>query len=65
VSACDGALGRQTCLSHADPSRPGFEQFFLEAGAPLDEPPAGPPDPAHMQRLLEKYDLELLAPFGH
>jgi quercetin dioxygenase-like cupin family protein len=46
-------------------SRPGFEQFFLEAGAPLDEPPAGPPDPAHMQRLLEKYDLELLAPFGH
>jgi mannose-6-phosphate isomerase-like protein (cupin superfamily) len=46
-------------------SRPGFEQFFAEAGAPLDEPPAGPPDPERMKRLIDKYDLELLEPFGH
>jgi quercetin dioxygenase-like cupin family protein len=42
-------------------SRPGFEQFFLDAGAPLDGPPAGPPDP----RVLERYDLEVLAPPAH
>jgi quercetin dioxygenase-like cupin family protein len=41
-------------------SRPGFESFFLEAGAPLDGPPAGPPDPALLQRLARKYDVELL-----
>lgn len=40
-------------------SRPGFESFFAEAGAPLDQPPA-PPDPELMQRLAGKYDLELL-----
>jgi quercetin dioxygenase-like cupin family protein len=46
-------------------SRPGFEQFFVEGGAPLDEPPAGPPDPERMQRLFAKYDLEVLEPIGH
>jgi quercetin dioxygenase-like cupin family protein len=42
-------------------SRPGFEQFFLDAGAPLDGPPSGPPDP----HVLERYDLEVLAPPAH
>lgn len=42
-------------------SRPGFEQFFAEAGAPLDGPPGGRPAPD----LLAKYDLELLSPPGH
>ena len=46
-------------------SRPGFEQFFAEGGAPLDEPPAGPPDPERLQRLFAKYDLEVLEAFGH
>jgi quercetin dioxygenase-like cupin family protein len=46
-------------------SRSGFEQFFLDAGGPLDEPPTGPPDPEQMQRVLDKYGLELLEPFGH
>jgi quercetin dioxygenase-like cupin family protein len=46
-------------------SRPGFESFFAEGGAPLDRPPAGPPDPAEMERLIAKYDLELLEPLGH
>lgn len=41
-------------------SRPGFESFFAEAGAPLDQPPTGPPDPEQFQRVLGKYDLELL-----
>jgi mannose-6-phosphate isomerase-like protein (cupin superfamily) len=41
-------------------SRPGFESFFLEAGAPLDQPPAGPPDPDAFRRVVEKYELELL-----
>jgi quercetin dioxygenase-like cupin family protein len=45
-------------------SRPGFESFFAEAGAPLDEPPA-PPDPVRLQRLAEKYDMELLEAPGH
>lgn len=45
-------------------SRPGFESFFAEAGAPLDQPP-GPPDPDRMQRALAKYDLELLEAPGH
>ena len=42
-------------------SRPGFESFFLEAGAPLDGPPGGPPSP----EVLAKYDLELLGPPSH
>jgi quercetin dioxygenase-like cupin family protein len=46
-------------------SRPGFESFFSEAGAPLDEPPAGPPDPQQFQRLVRKYDMELLETFEH
>jgi quercetin dioxygenase-like cupin family protein len=41
-------------------SRPGFEMFFAEGGAPLDQPPAGPPDPDAFRRLVEKYDMELL-----
>lgn len=41
-------------------SRPGFESFFLEGGTPLDRQPAGPPDPTVFQRLIQKYDLELL-----
>jgi quercetin dioxygenase-like cupin family protein len=46
-------------------SRPGFEAFFAEGGAPLDEPPAGPPDPAALKALVEKYDMELLEVPGH
>lgn len=46
-------------------SRPGFEQFFAEAGTPLDEPPAGPPDPERLRRIVAKYDLELLESPGH
>lgn len=46
-------------------SRPGFEQFFVEAGAPLAEPPREPPDPERMRQLIEKYDMEVLEPFGH
>ena len=42
-------------------SRPGFEEFFAEAGAPLDGPAGVPPSP----EVLAKYDLELLAPPGH
>lgn len=42
-------------------SRPGFEEFFADAGAPLDGPPAGPPRP----EVLARYDLEILAPPGH
>lgn len=42
-------------------SRPGFEQFFLDAGTPLDGPPGGPP----AAEILERYDLEVLAPPGH
>jgi quercetin dioxygenase-like cupin family protein len=45
-------------------SRPGFESFFAEAGAPLDEPPV-PPDPELMLRLAGKYRLELLEAPGH
>jgi quercetin dioxygenase-like cupin family protein len=46
-------------------SRPGFESFYAEAGAPIDQPPAGPPDPERFQRLVRKYDMELLEPPGH
>jgi quercetin dioxygenase-like cupin family protein len=46
-------------------SRPGFERFFAEAGAPIDQPPAGPPDPERMRRLIDKYDMELLDPLDH
>ena len=41
-------------------SRPGFEMFFAEGGSPLDQPPAGPPNPDAFRRLVEKYDMELL-----
>jgi mannose-6-phosphate isomerase-like protein (cupin superfamily) len=41
-------------------SRPGFEKFFVEGGSPLDQPPAGPPNPEAFRRLVEKYDMELL-----
>jgi quercetin dioxygenase-like cupin family protein len=46
-------------------SRPGFESFFAEAGTPLDQPPAGPPDPEQFQRIVKKYDMELLEAPGH
>lgn len=42
-------------------SRPGSEEFFAEAGAPLDGPPGGPPT----ADVLATYDLELLAPPEH
>ena len=45
-------------------SRPGFESFFAEAGAPLDDPPA-PPDPERLRRLVEKYGMELLEAPAH
>jgi mannose-6-phosphate isomerase-like protein (cupin superfamily) len=45
-------------------SRPGFEQFFAEAGAPIDQEPAGPPDPDALGRLVEKYEMELLETHG-
>jgi quercetin dioxygenase-like cupin family protein len=46
-------------------SRPGFEEFFAEAGAPVDQRPAGPPDPDVLRHLVEKYDMELLESPGH
>lgn len=46
-------------------SRPGFESFFAEAGTPLDEPPAGPPDPEAFLRVVAKYDMQLLERPGH
>jgi quercetin dioxygenase-like cupin family protein len=46
-------------------SRPGFESFFAEAGAPLDQPPAGPPDPEAFRHMVEKYKMELLETPGH
>jgi quercetin dioxygenase-like cupin family protein len=46
-------------------SRPGFEAFFAEAGTPLDDPPAGPPDLVAFTRIVEKYDMELLETPGH
>lgn len=45
-------------------SRPGFESFFAEAGAPLDEAPS-PPDIGQLQRIVEKYHMELLETPGH
>jgi quercetin dioxygenase-like cupin family protein len=46
-------------------SRPGFESFFAEGGTPVDQPPAGPPDPEEFQRLVRKYDMELLETPAH
>ena len=46
-------------------SRPGFEMFFAEGGSPIDQPPAGPPNPEALRRLVEKYDMELLEMPGH
>lgn len=46
-------------------SRPGFEAFFVEGGTPLDQPPAGPPDPEAMRRLVEKYNMDLLEAPAH
>jgi quercetin dioxygenase-like cupin family protein len=46
-------------------SRPGFESFFLEGGSPVNAPPAGPPDPEAMKRLVEKYEMELHEMPGH
>jgi quercetin dioxygenase-like cupin family protein len=46
-------------------SRSGFESFFAEAGAPTDQPQAGPPDPERFQRIVEKYEMELLETAGH
>ena len=46
-------------------SRPGFEMFFAEGGSPIDQPPAGPPNPDAFRRLVEKYDMELLEMPGH
>lgn len=46
-------------------SRPGFEMFFAEGGCPLDQPPAGPPNPDVFRQLVEKYDMELLQTPAH
>jgi quercetin dioxygenase-like cupin family protein len=39
-------------------SRPGFESFFAEGGAPLDQPPAGRLTRRRCGRLVDKYDME-------
>lgn len=41
-------------------SRPGFEMFFAEGGASIDQPPASPPNAEAFRHLVEKYDMELL-----
>jgi len=46
-------------------SSPGFERFFAEGGSPLDQPPAGPPNPDAFRELVEKYDMELLEMPAH
>ena len=46
-------------------SSPGFERFFAEGGSPLDQPPAGPPNPDAFRELVEKYDMELLETPAH
>ena len=46
-------------------SRPGFESFFAEAGAPIDREPNGPPDAAAFQRIVERYGMELLETPAH
>jgi mannose-6-phosphate isomerase-like protein (cupin superfamily) len=46
-------------------SRPGFETFFAEGGSPLNQPPAGPPNPDAFRHLVEKYDMELLEMPAH
>lgn len=43
----------------------GFERFFAEGGSPLDQPPAGPPNPDDFRQLVEKYDMELLEMPAH
>lgn len=58
-------VGEQTARVLLLFSRPGFESFFLEAGTPLDQPPAGPPDLDEFSRVVEKYELELLETPGH
>ena len=46
-------------------SRPGFEMFFAEGGSPLDQAPAGAPNPEAFRHLVEKYDMELLQMPAH
>jgi mannose-6-phosphate isomerase-like protein (cupin superfamily) len=46
-------------------SRSGFEMFFAEGGSPLDQPPAGPPNPEVFRRLVEKYGMEMLQAPAH
>ena len=58
-------VGEQTARVLLLFSRPGFESFFLEAGAPLDQPPAGPPDLDVFGRVVEKHGMELLETPGH
>jgi quercetin dioxygenase-like cupin family protein len=55
-----GVVGEQPARILLMFSRPGFESFFAEAGAPLDKEPAGPPNSEAFQRIVEKYDMELL-----
>jgi quercetin dioxygenase-like cupin family protein len=45
-------------------SRPGFESFFAEAGAPLDQPPR-PPDLERLRRIAGSYECGLLELPGH
>jgi|SRR6185312_17313599 mannose-6-phosphate isomerase-like protein (cupin superfamily) len=46
-------------------SSPGFERFFAEGGTPIDQPPAGPPNPDVFRQLVEKYEMELLEMPAH
>jgi quercetin dioxygenase-like cupin family protein len=55
-----GVVGEQPARILLMFSRPGFESFFAEAGAPLDKEPAGPPNLEAFQRIVESYDMELL-----
>lgn len=57
-------LGEQTLRMLLFFSRPGFESFFAEAGAPMDRP-SGPPDPDAIRRVVGKYNLELLEAPAH
>ena len=60
-----GVVGEQTARMLLLFSRPGFESFFLEGGAPLNQPPAGPPDLDAFRRLVEQYGMDLLEAPGH